>query len=266
MASPRKFSMQGALDVAIFNLETNDLEAYLEDCLTTNLEMTAEKVYSMGRGGAYITGFSHSRRVPVTITHGYPTSEILAIQSGQDIVIGTNTNVIKVETLTINGSNEASTTFAALGTVGSEIGSLWVLDSSGGFLKKLEQAATASATEFTYTVGTKKIVTSGLSVGTKIMVAYRYTADATAQTIKFDSDVFAGNKKVVMTGIAVDNCSDKHYKAQLIFRKMAILDGFSYSFEETGDPIAQNMSMEALASCSSDTMMEWVIFDEDLAV
>lgn len=265
MASPRKFSMQGALDVAVFNLETNYLEAYLEDCLTTNIEMSAEKVYSMGAGGAYITGFSHSRRVPVTITHGYPTSEILAVQSGQDIIIGTNTNVVKVEKLLVT-SNTATTTFTALGTAGSELGAIWVLDSSGGFDTQLLQAGTASATEFTYTSGTKTITTSGLTDGTYISVAYNYTADATAQTISFDKDVFAGNKKVVMTGIAVDNCSDKHYKAQLIFRKMAILDGFTYDFEETGDPVVQNMNMEALSSCSSDTLMEWVIFDEELAV
>lgn len=265
MASPKKFSMQGALDVAVFNLETGDLEAFLEDCLTTSIEMSAEKVYSMGAGGAYITGFSHSRRIPVTVTHGYPTAEILAVQSGQDIVVGTNTNIMKVEKLTVT-SNTATTSKTALGTVGAELGSLWVLDSSGGFLTKLTQAGTASATEFTYTVGTKAIATSGLTDGTEIMVAYNYTADATAETIKFDKDIFAGNKKVVMTGIAVDNCSDKHYQAQLIFRKMAILDGFTYDFDETGDAIVQNMSMEALSSCSSATLMEWVIFDEDLAV
>jgi len=265
MASTRKFSMQGALDVAIHNLETGDLEAYLEDCLTTSIEMSAEKVYSMGRGGSYITGFGHSRRVPVTIQHGYPTSEILAIQSGQDIIIGTNTNVMKFEKLTVN-SDAATTSFTALGTVGEELGSLWVLDSSGSFSTKLTQAGTASATEFTYTVGTKAIATSGLDDGTVIMVAYNYTADATAQTIKFDTDIFAGNKKVVMTGLAIDNCSDKTYKAQLIFRKMSIADGFTYSFEETGDPIVQDMNMEALSSCTSNTLMEWVIFDEDLAV
>lgn len=265
MASPRKFSMQGALDVAVFNLETNDLEAYLEDCLTTNIEMTAERVYSMGKGGSYIVGFGHSRRVPVTLTHGYPTSEILALQSGQDIVIGTNTDVMKVETLTVN-SNSFVTTFTPLGDVGSELGAIWVLDGSGGFLTKLTQAGTASATEFSFTVGTKTGTTSGLADGTKVMVAYNYTADATAQTIKFDTDVFAGNKKVVMTGLAVDNCSDKKYKAQIIFRKMSILDGFTYSFEETGDAIVQNMNMEALANCSTDTLMEWVIFDELLAV
>lgn len=265
MGSPRKFSMQGALDVSVFNLETGDLEAFLEDCTTTSIEMSAEKVYSMGKGGAYITGFGHSRRVPVTIQHGYPTSEILALQSGQDIVIGTNTNVMKVEKLTIS-SDSATTTFTALGTAGEELGAIWVLDSSGGFATKLTQAVAASATEFTYTAGTKAIVTSGLTDGDVIMVAYNYTADATAQTIKFDTDVFAGNKKVVMTGVAVDNCSDKHYKAQLIFRKMSIADGFTYAFEETGDAIVQDMSMEALSSCNSNTLMEWVIFDEDLAV
>jgi len=264
MASPRKFSMQGALDIAIFDLENGDLDGYLEDCTATGLEMTAEKVYSLGKGGAYVTGFSTSRRANVTVTHGYPTSEILAIQSGQDVLIGTNTNVMKVETLTVT-TNATATSFTALGTAGSEIGSLWVLDGSGGFLKKLTQAGTASATEFTYTVGTKAIVTSGLTDGTKLMVAYKYTTDATAQTIKFDTNKFAGNKKVVMTGLAVDNCSDKKYMAQLIFNKMAIGDGFSYSFEDTGEPIVQSMELTALSSCSSKTLMEWVIYDEELA-
>lgn len=265
MASPKRFSMQGALDVAIFNLETGYVEAVLEDCLTTGIDMSAEKVYTMGKGGAYITGFGHSRRVPVTIQHGYPTSEILTIQSGQDVVIGENTNVMKVEKLTI-ATDSATTSFTALGDAGAELGAIWVLDSSGGFNTQLTQAVAASATEFTYDSGTKTITTSGLTDGDEIMVAYNYTADATAQTIKFDADVFAGNKKVVMTGIAVDNCSDKHYKAQLIFRKMSISDNFTYSFEETGDPVVQDMNMEGLKSCSSDTIMEWVIFDEELAV
>lgn len=265
MASPTKFSMQGALDVAIFDLETGYIDAFLEDCQTTGLEVTAEQVYSMGAGGAYIVKFGHSKRMPVTITHGYPTSEILAIQSGQDIVIGTNTNVVKVEKLTIN-TDSATTTFTALGDAGSEIGAIWVLDATGGFVTQLTQAGTASATEFTYTVGTKLITTSGLSDGDEILVSYNYTADATAQTIKFDKDVFAGSKKVVMTGFAVDNCSNKRYKAQLIFRKMSISDNFTYNFEETGDAVVQNVNMEALAPCGNATMMEMVIFDEDLAV
>jgi hypothetical protein len=265
MASPTKFSMQGALDVAIRNLETGDIEAYLEDCTTTGVEVNTEKVYSMGAGGAYVTGFSHSKRIPVKIVHGYPTTEILAIQAGQDTIVGTNKNVVKFEKLKVT-SNTFTTSKTALGTAGAEIGSIWTLDSAGGLVKKLVQAGTASPTAFSYTVGTKVGTTSGVDDDTMVLVAYNYTADATAKTIKFDKDVFAGNKEVIMTGIAVDNCTDKHYKAQFIFRKMAIMDGFSFSFEDTGSPVVENLDMEALSPCSSSTLMEFVLFDEDLTV
>ena len=266
MASPKSFSMQGALDVGIFSLETGYLEAYLQDCLTTNVELTAEKVYTMGAGGSYITGFSHSKRIPVTIKHGYPTTEILAIQSGQDVIIGTNTNVMKFEKLKVS-SVTATTSFTALGKIGSEIGAVYLL-SGKSFDTKFTQAATAAATKFTYTPSTKLITfnASAIDDNEYIMVAYNYTADATAETIKIDTNTFAGNKKVVMTGIAVDNCTDKHYKAQLIFRKMDISDSMTLALDEVGEPIVMDIAMQALASCSSETLMEWVIFDEDLAV
>ena len=266
MASPKSFSMQGALDIGIFSLETNYLEAYLEDCLTTNIELTTEKAYVMGRGGSYIKGFSHSKRIPVTVKQGYPTTEVLAIQSGQDVVIGTNKNVVKFEKLKVT-SVTATTTYTALGKVGSEIGAVYLL-SGKSFDTKFTQATTVAATKFTYTPGTKAITfnTSAIDDDAYIMVAYNYTADATAETIKFDTDVFAGNKKVVMTGIAVDNCTDKNYKAQLIFRKMDISDSMTLALDETGDPIVMDIAMQALASCESDTLMEWVIFDEDLAI
>jgi len=266
MASPKSFSMQGALDIGIFSLETNCLEAYLEDCLTTNIELTAEKVYTMGKGGSYITGFSHSKRIPVTVKHGYPTTEILAIQSGQEVVIGTNTNVVKFEKLKVT-SVTATTTYTALGTAGAEIGAVYLL-SGKSFDTKFTQAATVAATKFTYTPGTKVITFDALAIDDNeyIIVAYNYTADATAQTIKIDTDTFAGSKKVVMTGDAVDNCTDKHYKAQLIFRKMDISDDMTLALDETGEPIVMDIAMQALASCESDTLMEWVIFDEDLAI
>ncbi len=386
MASPKSFSMQGALNVGIFSLETGYLEAYLEDCLTTNVELTAEKVYSLGKGGSFVTGFSHSKRIPVTVKHGYPTSEILAIQSGQDIIIGTNTNVMKFEKLTVS-SNASTTSKVALGTVGEEIGAIYTL-SGKSFDEKFTQAAatvavaatnvveaasagtdiltttsttaigadanalsinlttavddtlavtasgsvitialanitaannTATLIEaaiqalvtvddvdvsaftcvaggnwdtaaiatgevgavdftggvdavstgtFTYTFATKGIAfyPGDIADGTTIIVAYNYTADSSAQTIKMDTDTFSGNKKVVMTGIAIDNCTDKSYKAQLIFRKMSISDSMTLSLDETGDPVVMDVMMEALASCESDTLMEWVIFDEDLAI
>jgi len=266
MASPKSFSMQGALDVDIFNLETDLIEASLEDCLTTTINVEATKVYTLGKGGAYLAGFSHSRRIPVTLQHGYPTSEILSIQSGQDIAIGVNNEVVKKDIVVVN-SDASETTFTALGTAGEEIGVIYTLNSDGSFGEKFTQAGTAGAGTFSYTVGTKALAfeASAISDGTQIVMFYKYTTDATAQTIKFDSDIFAGDKKVVMTGLAVDNCSGKQYKAQLIFRKMSIMDGFTYTLEETGDPVVQDMNMEALAPCGTNTMMEWVIFDEDLA-
>ena len=264
MASTRNFSMQSALDISVINLETGVLEAYLEDCLTTNIELTTEKVYSMGKGGSYITGFSHSKRIPVTIKQGYLTSEVLAIQSGQDIIVGTNTNVMKFERLTVT-SDVAETSFVALGEAGSEIGSLWTM-SGNSFDTKLTQSGTVGAGLFTVAGKNITFNTSELSDNTVILVAYNYTADSTAQTIKFDTDVFAGSKKVVMTGLAVDNCNGKQYKAQLIFRKMDISDSMNLNLEETGDVAVMDVKMETLASCSANTTMEWVLFDEDLAV
>ncbi|OYT10860.1 MAG: hypothetical protein B6I18_06875 [Bacteroidetes bacterium 4572_112] len=266
MATTKNFSIQGSMDVAFFGLETNQLEAYLEDCLTTNVELTAEKVYVLGKGGSIIKGYSHSRRIPVTIKQGYPTAEILAIQSGQDVVIGENTNVMKFERLTVN-SDTATTNYIALGDVGQEIGSIWTM-SGKSFDTKLEQAGTVAPGKFSYTSGTRLLTfnTGELAENTVIMVAYRYTADATAETFKFDTDVFSKAYKVVMTGIAVDNCTDKAYKAQLIFRKMDVEDGFTIALDDTGDPCVIDMNLNAASSCESNTLMEWVIFDEDLAV
>lgn len=267
MASPRNFSMQGALDVDIFNLETGLIEASLEDCLTTAITVEATKVYSMGKGGAYITGFAHSRRIPVTIKHGYPTSEILAIQSGQQIAIGVNSEAVNKDKV-VALSDASETEFTALGVAGEEIGVIYAINPDGSFGTKFEQDATATTGKFTYTPGTKALTFFAGEVedDTKLIMFYKHATDATAQTIKFDADKFAGDKKVVMTGLAIDNCSGKSYKAQLIFRKMSISDNFSYALEETGDPVVQDMNMETLKGCESETMLEWVIFDESLAV
>lgn len=264
---PKNISMQGAMDVDVLNIETRLPEAHLEDCTTTGLNFTAEKVYSMGKGGAYIVGFAHSKRITANIVHGYPTTEILALQSGNDVIVGANTEVIQRDILTVT-SDASATTFTALGTANEEIGWIRVVDSNGVFTDTvLEQAATVSAGKFTYTAGTKALTfnASELVDGTKIAVYYKHTTDATAQTIKFDADKFAGNKKVVFNGSAIDNCSKKVYQAQFIFHNGSIGDEFEYSFEETGDAVVQNMSVEALASCGNANMVEFILYDKDLA-
>lgn len=266
MASPKKFAMQEVFDIAIFDISTGDIEAYLEDVKTSGIEMTAETVYAMGgKGNPYLVGYSHSRRATATVTNALMTSEIFALQSGQPVIVGANTNVVKRDVLTVN-SDTATTTYVALGDADDEIGVAYTL--VGGVPdEKFTQGASVASGVFTYDTGTKTITfnTAEIADGTEIVVYYRYTTDATAQTIKFDADKFAGNKKVVFYGLATDGCSKDVFEAQVIFHSAKIGDNWTWDLAADGDPAVQNLDIEAVKGCADETLVEIVVFDNSLA-
>jgi hypothetical protein len=266
MASIKKFSMQQVFEIGIFDIVTNEIEAYLEDVKTSGIEMSAEVTYAMGgRGNPYLVGFSHSRRATANVVNAVATTEIMALQSGQPVATGANKNVVKKDVLKV-AANKVTTSFTALGTAGSEIGVIYTLV-NGTPTTRYEQAGTLATGKFTYDSGTKVVTffTGDLADDVEVVMYYNFTTDVTAQTIKYDSDKFAGNKKVIFFGLATDACTKEVFEAQFIFHNAKLSDSWSYDISADGDPIVQNLGIEAVKACGENTLVEVIIFDGKLA-
>lgn len=259
------WAIQKIFTCDIFDLKTGEVKANLQNVKTSGIENQGTTVYADGGdGNPHIIGFDHSRRATATIESGVFSTDILAIQSGNAVVTGANQKAIKRDELTV-AALTATTTFLPNGVAGSEIGFVKILNADGSFGKTYTQAAVAAANKFSValtTIATITFFAGDIIAGSRIVCYYTTTTGVNTKTIKVDTDKFAGNYKVVFTGLARDICNGDDYKCEVIFFKAKVDNNWSMSTTAGGDPAVQSMKIEALKACGSPALYEMIVYSE----
>ena len=136
-----------------------------------------ETIWATGMNGERLASFSSGENVTFTAQSG-SISDSAFLLNGANVEVKTNTTGYQVEEVVLVGTGGTSITLThkAAGTVGSEIGTIYVCDEKGNVDTELsyEQATTASATEFSYAAETKVITlpTGAFVAGHYVLVKY----------------------------------------------------------------------------------------------
>lgn len=263
--TPTKFSVQQVFEILLQSPENNEIIAYLDDIKSSNLMNEAELVYPTGsRGNVYIGGaWGHSRRARIEVQKATWNTQVLAAQVGTEVIVGSNKDTIKYEILTVDNSDEATTTFKALGTVGAEIGFVYVVRSDGTYSDILTQDAVVAAGKFTYTPGSKKITfnTGELAEGTKIAVAYKFDSGASAQTISVEADKFPSTANATAFAVVKDLCTGSLYQAEI--KGLVQIDpNWNWELGADSEPAVEGLNLEFVKGCVNKTLYDIIVYNE----
>lgn len=262
--TPKRFAIQQVFDVLLLNPSTNAIEGYITDAKTSNFNNEGTLVYPTGgKGNVYVApAFVHSKRSKLELTHATWATELMALQVGSTVVIGSNDNAVQYDRTTVT-SDVAYTTFTALGAAGAEIGFVYTINNDGTVNAILVQDAVVGVGKFTYTPATKKITfnTAELADGTKIACTYKFDTGVSAQTITIEASKKPSAANVVAYGTVMDICTGELYKCQIL--GFAQIDcNWNWALDAAGEPAPQNFNLEFVRQCDSDTLVTIIVYNE----
>lgn len=257
-------------DITITSLETiNAFDvvtgAYLftlDELQNATIQNNEEKTDITGKGGRKLSTLKRNKTATISGTNGMVSGGLLEVQTGGTFE-NKITEVLWTDYLTI-ASNAATTTYKAIGTVGSEIDAIYVRNTDGTLGTALTQDTTAAAGKFAYAPATKTLTFSGIADGTEVVVYYK--RNITADTIDNDSETFSGRCALYVDAMAEDKCSNV-YRVQFYFPKADFNGEFSIEMGE--NQTVHAFEAEALAgACGagmSGNLWTYTIFGVDTA-
>ena len=266
LATPRKFSMQGAFEILLRKPADDSIVAYLTDVKTSSLENTMEMVYPTGgRGNVYIGGgFAHSRRATMNVTVATFNTEVMAVQNGTEVYDG-STEVTKYDVISADAQGKYFTTYTAIGDVGNEIKFVYIVGNNGTYSKTYTQAAVASTGSFAYSTETKEVTFAegdGPAAGERIACSYDFRSASNAQKIVIEAGSIPDTVYAVAYGLAKDQCTGELFPCQV--RGQAQIDGnWNFDLSADGEPIVQSLNLEFVKGCINDTLYEFIVYTED---
>lgn len=268
-ATPKKFAMQQCFEILLRKPSTKEILAYLTDCKTSSLENTVEMVYPTGgAGNVYIgTGFGHSRRSTLTVESATFNTEVMAIQNGTKIDVGSH-EITAYDVIDVTGSDVDTTGVklhhTPVGEDDAEIGFVYIVNSDGTYGKSFTQATTAGEGTFKHTAGTLTFAKGAVAKGDRLACAYTYKTTDTAQKITMSADALPATVLVSAYGVARDVCSGDIFPC--VIEGQAQIDGdWNFDLSADGDPVTQNLTMEFVRSCVSNKMYDFIIYTDEEA-
>ena len=232
--------------ITAFN-NAGELEFIMDEVKDGTISNSQEKTDITGRNGRKIASLKKNKAVTVSATNGVLVGGALAAQTGTEVEQGTF-KVRITDVITITG-NEGTTSKKAVGTLGSEIGTLYIKNANGSLGEKIEQDATTSSGKFAYEPSTNKITTTGLTDGTEV-VAF-YDVEVESAKISNDSEKYSKVLKLYIDIVMQDQC-DVEYAGQIIINRADVNGEFELSLG--GDNFAHSFEAESLAGgCTGST-------------
>lgn len=204
--------MTNVADLAITSLdvitafELDGTPAFvLDELQDTTISNTQDKEDITGKGGRKIATIKRNKAVTVSGNNGLVSSGLLEAQTGGTFEEKASAPVQWTDYLTV-ASNEATTSYKAVGTAGAEIEALYVRTPAGVASTKLTQASAAATGKFAYAPATKKLTFSGLEDGTEIVVFY--TRNVPANVLANNTENYSKTLRVYIDGTAEDKCGN----------------------------------------------------------
>lgn len=256
--------------ISAFDLQTGNLMFVLDELQNATIAQTQEKTDITGKQGRKLNSLKKNKAVTVSGTNGLVSSGLLGIQVGSDFENNKLTTVKWTEYITVESDGEATISYTAIGSTGSEIDSVWVKDSDGMLAHVLEQGSEAGSGKFTYTPQTKKLTfgtvleESGevqeVKKGDEIVVSYE--RQIRGSVLENMSDNYSGKCALYIDAFAEDKCSNI-YRIQFYIPK-ADFNG-EFSFEMGDNQTVHAFEAEALAgACGmSGALWTYTVFDKD---
>ena len=234
--------------ITAFN-NAGELEFIMDEVQDGSIQSSQEKTDLTGRNGRKIASLKKNKAVTVSATSGVLVGGALAAQTGTEVEQGTfKVRITDVLTVT---SNKATTTKTAVGTVGAEIGTIYVKNANGSLGTKIEQDASASSGKFAYNPSDNSITTDGLADGTEI-VAF-YDVEVESAKISNDSEKYSKILKLYIDVVLQDTC-DVEYAGQIVIERADVSGEFELSLG--GDNFAHAFEAESLAGgCTGSTKL-----------
>lgn len=232
--------------ITAFN-NAGELEFIMDEVQNGSVKNTQEKTDVQGRNGRKIASLKKNKAVTISASNGVLVGGVLAAQTGTEVEQGTF-KVRITDVMTVNG-NKCSTSKTAVGTIGDEIGTIYIKNANGSLGTKIEQDATAASDKFTYDPTTKEIVLTGIDDGTEV-VAF-YDVEVESARISNDSEKYSKVLKLYIDVILQDSC-DVEYAGQIIIQRADVSGEFELNLG--GDNFAHAFEAESLAGgCTGST-------------
>lgn len=240
-----------------YDLQTGDFCFLMDELQNASISNSEDKRDITGKGGRKITSLKRNKACTVSGASGLIVNGLLEEQSGGTFVDG-ETTIRHMDYLTVTGG-KATTSYAAAGTAGNEIGVVYVCNSNG---KKYTQDATAETGKFAYAPTSKEISfkSGDIADGTEIFVCY--DRKVTGSTLKNISDVYSKKGEYFVDCFGEDKCG-KVFHIQIHIPKGDMSGTYELSFGD--NQTVHNFEIEALAgACGTNgAFWEYTVFTDD---
>lgn len=257
-----KFTITSYDQITGFDRLNGSLEMILDELSDFTLSQEEEKVEITGKGGRLIGSLKKNKKVTGKGTNGMLSGGALVAMLGADIDDG-EYNIRFTDPIVVK-DNKGVTTETAIGTVGNEIGTIYVRDESQAYIsggKKLTQVGAEPKTgEFSYDPETKEITffAGDIADGTEVIAFYDTTV--TGKKISNNSDKYSKTLQVYID-VTCQNVCDQIFHGQFIINRA----DFNGTFDIQGgtDPSTQGFEFTSLPNlCTGKTdLWDFVVFD-----
>lgn len=257
-----KFTITSYDQLTGFDKNAGSLEMIMDELDDFKLSQEEEKTEITGKNGRVIGSLKKNKKVTGSGTNGMLSGGALIAMLGADIEDGIH-QIKYTDTITVNG-NKGVTTEVAVGTVGDEIGTIYVRDKNNAYIsggKKLTQTSGIPATgEFSYDPSTKEITFFDGDIADGVEVIAFYTAEVEGKKISNDAEKYSKVLQVFIDVTCQDGC-DNIFHGQFIINRA----DFSGTFDLIGgsDPATQSFEFTSLPNlCTGKTdLWDFIIFD-----
>lgn len=257
-----KFTITSYDQIIGFDRTTGSLEMILDELNDFKLSQEEEKADITGKGGRTIGSLKKNKKVTGSGTNGMLSGGALAAQTGSDIEDG-EYQIRYTDTITVT-ANAGTTTETAVGTVGNEIGTIYVRDANNAYVsggRKLTQTSAAPKTgEFSYDPATKEVTFFDGDVADGTEVIAFYNAVVTGKKISNNADSYSKTLQIFIDVTCEDGC-DNLFHGQFIIDRA----DFSGTFEINGgsEPATQGFEFTSLLDLCTGKNLLWdfIVFD-----
>lgn len=258
-----KFTITSYDQIIGFDRTTGSLELILDELNDFTLSHEEEKSDIAGKGGRVISSLKKNKKVAGKGTNGMLSGGALAAMLGAEIEDGKH--IIRYTDAVTVATNKAVTTEIAIGTIGNEIGTIYVRDANNAYIsggKKLTQSTGADLKtgEFSYDPATKEITffDGDITDGTEVIMFY--DAEVEGKKITNNSDNYSKTLQLFIDVTCIDGCD-------AVFHGQFIIDrgDFTGTFDIQGgsDPATQGFEFTSMPNLCTGKSYLWdfVIFD-----
>lgn len=258
-----KFTITSYDQITGFDRTNGSLDLILDELNDFTLSQEEEKQDITGKGGRTIGSLKKNKKVTGKGTNGMLSGGALAAMLGSEVEDGEYT--IKYTDPIIVTANKGTTSRVASGTVGNEIGTIYVRDENKAYIsggKKLTQTSgTPKTGEFSYDPTSKTITFFAGDVNDGVEVIAFYDTKVTGKKITNDADKFSKTLQVFMDVTCEDGC-DNLFHGQFIITRADFTGTFD--IQGASDPAAQNFEFTSLPDLCTGKSILWdfIVFDD----